>query len=128
MAVAEIARRLDLDRKTVRRCLRQESWQAYRRAARSNTLLATHAAFLRERAPAVRYSARILFQELRQAHGYAGSYETVKLFVRRMGHAAHEPVGTGRVSGGEHRVTGGHARRRATDAGGRLSAAQPIAR
>lgn len=82
VAVAEIARRLDLDRKTVRRCLRQESWQAYRRVARSDTLLATHAEFLRERAPQVRYSARILFQELRQAHGYAGSYETVKLFVR----------------------------------------------
>jgi ActR/RegA family two-component response regulator len=25
--IAEIARRLDLDRKTVRRCLRQEAWQ-----------------------------------------------------------------------------------------------------
>ncbi|MFN8643565.1 MAG: IS21 family transposase [Candidatus Binatia bacterium] len=82
VAVAEIARRLDLDRKTVRRCLRQESWRAYRRAARPDTLLATHAEFLRERAAQVRYSARILFQELRQAHGYAGSYETVKLFVR----------------------------------------------
>lgn len=82
VALAEIARRLDLDRKTVRRCLRQEAWQAYRRVARTDTLLATHAEFLRERAPQVRYSARILFQELRRAYGYAASYETVKLFVR----------------------------------------------
>lgn len=80
--LAQIARRLDLDRKTVRRCVRQDSWQAYQRVARIDTLLATHAEFLRERAPQVCYSARILFQELRRAHGYAGSYETVKLFVR----------------------------------------------
>jgi len=84
VAIAEIARRLDLDRKTVRRCLRQHSWQAYRRVARTDTLLAKHADFLRERAPKVRYSARILFQELRRAYGYAGSYETVKLFVRQI--------------------------------------------
>jgi transposase len=41
-----------------------------------------HAEFLRHRAPQVHYSARILFQELVQQHGYTGSYETVKRFVR----------------------------------------------
>ena len=81
VAVAEIARRLDLDRKTVRRCLRQERWQAYRRVARADTLLAKHADFLRERAPQVRYSARVLFQELCRSHGYRGGYDTVKRFV-----------------------------------------------
>ena len=80
--LAEIARRLDLDRKTVRRCVRQDRWEPYRRPERTDTVLAQHAAFLRQRAPHVRYSARILFQELCQHHGYAGSYETVKLFVR----------------------------------------------
>jgi transposase len=80
--IAEIARRLDLDRKTVRRCLQQEQWQPYRRVECTDTLLAQHADFLRTRAPQVRYSARILFQELGQQHGYTGSYETVKLFVR----------------------------------------------
>jgi transposase len=70
-----------LDRKTVRRCLRQGSWQRYQRARRGDTLLAAHAEFLRGRAPAVQYSARILYQELRQQRGYRGSYETVKLFV-----------------------------------------------
>src|SRR6266568_7477485 len=64
--VAEIARRLDLDRKTVRRCLRETEWKPYRRAPRPDTLLAWHADYLRERAPQVRYSAQILFQELRQ--------------------------------------------------------------
>lgn len=79
--IAEIARRLDLDRKTVRRCLRASVWQPYERAVRSDTLLAAHADYLRGRAPAVCYSAQILFQELRQ-RGYRGSYDTVKLFVR----------------------------------------------
>jgi len=80
--IAEIARRLDLDRKTVRRCLRQERWQAYRRVERADTLLAQHSDFLRQRAPQVRHSARILFQEVVRQHGYAGSYDTVKRFVR----------------------------------------------
>jgi transposase len=79
--IAEIARRLDLDRKTVRRCLRATEWTAYRRPPRPGTVLAGHAAYLRERAPRVGYSAQILFQELRQ-RGYRGSYDTVKLFVQ----------------------------------------------
>src|SRR5438034_5753895 len=79
--VAEIARRLDLDRKTIRRCLRDTEWKPYRRAPRPDTLLAPHADYLRARAPQVRYSAQILFQELRQ-RGYRGSYDTVKLFVQ----------------------------------------------
>ena len=44
-------------------------------------LLATHAAYLRRRAADVGYSAQVLFQELR-GRQYAGSYETVKRFVR----------------------------------------------
>jgi transposase len=82
VAVAEIARRLDLDRKTVRRCLRQATWQPYTRPGRADTLLGPHADWLRERAAPVQYSARILFQELRQHRGYRGSYDTVKLFVQ----------------------------------------------
>lgn len=80
--VAEIARRLDLDRKTVRRCLQQATWQPYTRPARADTLLGPHADWLHERAPQVQYSARILFQELRQHWGYRGSYDTVKLFIQ----------------------------------------------
>lgn len=79
--IAEIARRLDLDRKTVRSCLRQEAWQPYERPVRTDTLLLEHAEYLRERAPKVGYSAQVLWQELRQ-HGFAGSYQTVKRFVR----------------------------------------------
>ena len=80
LPIAEIARRLDLDRKTVRRCLRQPAWRPYQRAARTDTLLAEHADFLRERAPCVGYSAQVLFQELKDK-GYGGSYDTVKRFV-----------------------------------------------
>lgn len=79
--VAELARRFELDRKTVRRCLRDPAWRPYQRPLRAGTLLAPHAEYLRERASQVGYSAQILFQELRQ-RGYEGSYETVKLFVR----------------------------------------------
>jgi len=80
-SISQIARELDLDRKTVRRCLRQSTWQPYRREAPAETLMTAHAQYLRERAPAVQYSARILYQELRRERAYAGSYETVKRFV-----------------------------------------------
>ena len=80
-SIRAIARELDLDRKTVRRCLRQTEWRPYQRAARSDTLLSSHAEYLRRRASAVEYSAQVLFQELGQ-RGYRGSYETVKRFVR----------------------------------------------
>jgi len=88
--VAEIARRLALDRKTVRRCLRETAWRPYQRPARADTVLAPYAEYLRERAPQVGYSAQILFQELRQ-RGYPGSYETVKLFVRPLRAAQLSP-------------------------------------
>ena len=48
-SIRVIARELDLDRKTVRRCLRQTEWKPYRRAARADTLLASHAEYLRRR-------------------------------------------------------------------------------
>lgn len=79
---AEIGRHVGLDRKTVRSILEEAAWQPYRRPERADTLLAEHASYLRTRAPEVQYSARILFQELRRARGYLGSYETVKRFVR----------------------------------------------
>ena len=51
--IRAIARELDLDRKTVRQCLRQSEWRPYRRAAREDTLLAPHATYLRQRAAEV---------------------------------------------------------------------------
>ena len=65
LSVTEIGRRLDLDRKTVRRCLKQGAWQPYQRAPRTDTLLAEHAEFLTARAPEVSHSAQVLFQELK---------------------------------------------------------------
>lgn len=80
VSISEIARRLDLDRKTVRRCVRGEC-KPYQRAAQQHTLLGEHSAYLQARAAQVNYSARILFQELRSQRGYTGSYDTVKRYV-----------------------------------------------
>jgi hypothetical protein len=63
--IAELARRFELDRKTVRRCLRETAWRPYQRPAPVETVLTTHAEYLRTRDPKVRYLAQILFQELR---------------------------------------------------------------
>jgi transposase len=81
VSISEIARRFDLDRKTVRRCLRGSEWRRYQRLRKAETLLSAHAEFLMTRAAQVNYSARILFQELRARNGYTGSYDTVKRFV-----------------------------------------------
>ncbi|MGH8513181.1 MAG: IS21 family transposase, partial [Gammaproteobacteria bacterium] len=80
-SISAIARGLDLDRKTVRRCVRAHAWQPYRRGVLEERLLAEHEGFLQGRAPEVRYSARILYQELRASRGFRGSYDTVKRFV-----------------------------------------------
>jgi transposase len=81
-SVSEIARALELDRKTVRSALGKSEWTPYRREPAATTLLAEHADWLAVRAPQVHYSARILFQELRAGRGYIGSYDTVRNAVR----------------------------------------------
>jgi hypothetical protein len=62
-------------------CLRQPVWKPYTREVRADTLLTKHVDFLTGRAPEVRYSARILFQELQKQHQYTGGYDTVRRFV-----------------------------------------------
>jgi transposase len=79
-SISAIARELELDRKTVRSCLRQAAWQPYRRAEAAS-LLDAHRRWLAERAPEVNYSARILWQELRAQRGFAGSYVIVRRAV-----------------------------------------------
>lgn len=81
LTISEIARQMDLDRKTVRSALHSEHWQPYSRVARP-TKLDEHLAWLHQRAPQVNFSARILHQELRLHRRYEGSYESVKLAVR----------------------------------------------
>ena len=84
-SIRAIARALDLDRKTVRRCLRQTEWKPYQRAARSDTLLTTHAEYLRRTCGAERSRSatrpRCCSRSWR-GRQYRGSYETVKRFVR----------------------------------------------
>ena len=91
VSIAEIARRLDLNRRTVRRCLRAPTRRPYHRPPRTDTVLAPYLTYLQERAPQVHYSAQILFQELRQQRGYRGGYDTVRLFVRPLRAAALSP-------------------------------------
>lgn len=79
-SIRGIAQEMDLDRKTVRRALRQAQPVPYRRVTGPG-LLATHEAYLRVRAPEIDYNAWRLFQEL-EARGYRGGYETVKRAVR----------------------------------------------
>jgi len=82
MTVSGIARATGLDRKTVRRCVRQVRWQAYRRAGKREALLDAHRGWLVERAVQVGYSARILYQELCAQRGFEGGYGTVRDAVR----------------------------------------------
>lgn len=80
-SVSSIAREMGLDRKTVRNCLRRETWKPYSREVARPTLLDAHMDWLRGRAPQVGFSARVLFQELR-TRGFTGCYEVVKVAVR----------------------------------------------
>jgi len=81
-SVSAIAREFDLDRKTVRSCLRESAWSAYQREVPAASLLDAHRDWLRRRAAEVNYSARIVYQELRSQRGFDGSYEIVKRAVR----------------------------------------------
>lgn len=72
-SVRQLSRDYALARNTISRCLRQRSWQRYARTAQAATILAPHAEFLRDRAPGVEYSARILYQELVGQRGFTGS-------------------------------------------------------
>jgi len=76
-----IARELDSDVKTVRRCVRHAAWVPYQRAPRPETRLMAHAELVHRRAPEVGYSPRIRFQEVVHQHGSTGSDETVKRLV-----------------------------------------------
>ncbi|MDM0030191.1 hypothetical protein [Variovorax saccharolyticus] len=79
-SISAISRELELDRKTVRTCLQQASWQPYRRAE-GDSLLNPHREWLAQRAPQVNHAARILWQELRAQRGFTGSYVIVRRAV-----------------------------------------------
>ena len=87
-SVSTIARELGLDRKTVRACLRREVWKPYLRLAKRAGIIDPYLEWLKDRAPQVNFSARILHQELCRDHGFAGCYEVVKVAVRPLRAAA----------------------------------------
>jgi transposase len=88
MSVSGIARKLDLDRKTVRSALRRAAWMPYRREASPPQLLDAHRGWLEARAPQVHYSAQILYPELKAERGCTGGYKVVQRAVRPLRAAA----------------------------------------
>lgn len=79
LSVSEIARRMDLDRKTVRKYLREVP-KAYQRKPRGGKA-DTYRAYLRERWEQGVHNACRLFREI-QKRGYGGCYTQVKKTVR----------------------------------------------
>lgn len=83
-----IARQLGINVRTVRRYLRQ-GHKAYQRARPVWAVLEEkHGEYLRQRGPAVDWSAQVLFQEL-VGRDYSGSYELVKRWVRPLREKQH---------------------------------------
>ncbi len=76
-SIRATARELDLDRKTVRRCLRQTEWKPYQRGDTVGDAAELARRVPAGRASAVDYSAQVMYHELRQRED-RGSYETVK--------------------------------------------------
>jgi len=76
-----IARSLDLDVRTVRKILHQETPVKYRRKAAAAGLLQPWTDYLNQRVAAVGYCAQSLYEELRD-RGYEGGYDTVRRFVK----------------------------------------------
>jgi transposase len=82
LSARQIARELNLSRRTVRRWLRREQFQPRAKVVRPSKLDAWRAEIVRllHLHP---YSAQQLFQQL-QARGYPGSYTILKRFVRQV--------------------------------------------
>ena len=96
---------LGLDRKTIRRLLQRETWRPYDRAAPALTLLTPFASFLTERAPRVRYPARILFQELCRASSQTATWGTTSRSTKAR--TALRSISCSAVTSGCGRLHGG---------------------
>ena len=105
VSVSEIARRTDLDRKTVRRYVQAEACRERPPRPPVCPSLAPYTAYLRERWSAGCQAAAQLYQEIR-AQGFRGAARTVRRYVAawrwrtepaRTGRAAHAPRVAGAV-------------------------------
>jgi len=76
-----IARSVSLSVQTVRKVLKQGEPGPYKRSKGKASILSPYEDFIRQRLPAVGYCARGIYEEL-LPKGYAGGYDTVKVFVR----------------------------------------------
>lgn len=76
-----IARKLNLDVRTVRKILSQSESQRYQRAKSGKTLLRDYQDYIKKRLEAVGYCAQSIYEELKQ-RGYSGGYDTVRRFIQ----------------------------------------------
>jgi transposase len=84
LPIAEIARRLHRDRKTVRQAIRSERLPARKPAALRPSILEPYKPFIAERLKAYpRLPATVLFQELKK-QGYAGQVRIVRKLVHEL--------------------------------------------
>ena len=80
-SIKKISRELMISKNTVRKALRSELYQPYRRENTKPGLLSGFMPFLIERAPQLDFNATTLFRELKKS-GYSGGYTLVKEAVR----------------------------------------------
>ncbi len=80
-SIKKISKELMISKNTIKKALRSEQYQPYRRENRKPGLLHEFMPFLIERAPELDFNATTLFRELKKS-GYTGGYTLVKEAVR----------------------------------------------
>lgn len=80
LGISEISRRLNIDRKTVRKYAQESLLPKYKRARRENTLLEDYKNYLNKRLSEYDLSAKKLFNEIKH-QGYSGSYSWLAQYI-----------------------------------------------
>jgi transposase len=91
LSIREVARKLGVHRKTVRKYRAQGGYLARQKPRKSRSLLDAHKPLIQAWLEKHPYSAQQLFQRLRADHGYAGGYTIIKDYVRLI-RPAHKPA------------------------------------
>ena len=80
ISISAIARQMGIDRKTVRKALKEAAEPAAPEKPAAPSLLDPYKGYVRDRLEVADFTVQRLFQDI-QAQGYAGSYNLVKRFV-----------------------------------------------
>ena len=80
ISISAIARQMGIDRKTVRKALKEAAEPAAPEKPAAPSLLDPYKGYVRDRLEGADFTVQRLFQDI-QAQGYAGSYNLVKRFV-----------------------------------------------